>query len=1421
MATVSGRVIFDRDRSATINAGDSGIANVPVVLQNTATNARLVVLTDANGNYSFINVPNGDYRIVQSFGTSGGIPTPGDFNNAVVGPVPVGTNPPISFATNPPPGSTNLDSLTPDTLLVTVTGANLTNENFLDGPVIYTPIQNILDPCVSVSNVNLINVADNGTFGFFPPGTPANTGAPVEPYPGVTPDFTYVLPDPTKFTPIGGEYTVQNIMTNAMSNEIGAWWRIADHTTGNETGRMMVVNGFNPGAIFFRDVVSVQPNTNYLFSSWILNLFKVTGYPNPELGVRILDQNGNVLYSATLGAQIPVNTNAPEWKQIGTVINSQNNTSLTVEFLSEGPEVIGNDYAIDDVSLNEVQVPLFIPVKTISTPVANVGETVTYTVTLENTCTSPLTNVFFKDNVPNGLLFVAGSVTVNGVSEESSDPNIGFTIPDIPGGSTATINFDAVVNAVPTPNPALNTATINYSYTPVEGGIENNFTVDSNTVPLEVRAPVVADISVIKTGSPNPVMSGEILTYTIDVSNLGPSDAQNVVLTDAIPPEITGAEFSADGGATFSPWPGSLNIGTLLNQETRTILIRGTVAPVAPGFITNTAEVTSTTPDPNPSNNTSTSVIEVNESTQEADVGVFKSVGLNPVPAGGTVVYPITVSNFGPADAQNVVLTDAIPPEITGAEFSTDGGSTFNPWPGSLDIGTLPAGETINILIRGTVSPSATGIISNTAEVSSTTPDPNPSNNTSTVDVEVIAPVEADVSVVKTAIPNPVAPGEVLTYTIVVANAGPSDAQNVVLTDSIPSSIIGPEFSTNGGGTFSSWPGSLNIGTLPAGQTRTILIRGTVSPSATGVIANTATVTSSTPDPNPGNNTSTVDVEVIPAVGEADVSVVKTAIPNPVMPGGVLTYTLVVSNAGPNAAENVVLNDNVSSSIIGPEFSVDGGVTFNPWTGSFNIGTLPAGSSRTILIRGRVNSSATGCINNTAIVTSTTPDPNPLNNVSSICIEIVPQAEADVSVEKTASPNPVAPGGVLTYTIIVSNAGPSNAENVVLTDSIPSSITGAEFSINGGVTFNPWTGSLSLGTLPAGASRTILIRGTVSQSATGTITNTANVTSTTPDPNPSNNTSTVITEVAAVPGEADVSVVKTAIPNPVAPGEVLTYTIVVSNAGPSEAENVLLIDNVSSSITGPEFSIDGGVTFNPWTGSFNIGTLPAGSSRTILIRGTVSPTATGCINNTAIVTSTTPDSNPLNNVSSICIEIAPQAEADVSVEKTASPNPVAPGGVLTYTIIVLNAGPSNAENVVLTDNIPPSIIEPEFSIDGGVTFDPWPGTLSIGTLPAGTSRVILIRGTVSLSAKGCIVNKANVTSTTPDPNLLNNTSSACVEVCRHAHKCDKCDKWFECDECDKCLECNECFKCNQCGKIRKCSKCGKNKSCNCIRNGFS
>lgn len=627
MATVSGRVIFDRDRSLSVNTGDSGIANIPIVLQNVATGARLTVLTDANGNYSFINVPNGSYRIVESYGTNGGVTSPADFTNASVGSIPTGANPPISAVLNPPTGATNIDSLTPDTLFITVNQADIGNQNFFNGPVIYTPIEAILDQCAIISGENLIHAADEGTFGTFPAGTPANTGAPTEPYPGVSPDFTYVLPNPETFTPLDGEYTVQNIMNNSRSAEIGAWWRIADHTSGNETGRMMIVNGFNPRAIFFRETVNVTPNTNYLFSSWILNLFRVTGYPNPELGVEILDQNGAVLYSATLGALIPVNTNAPEWKEIGSVINSQNNTTLTVEFLSEGPEVIGNDYAIDDIALHEILIREFIPVKTASTSTVYLQETFEYTVTLENTCDNPLTDVFFQDLIPQGLSFVPGSVIVNGISQPTLQPNTGFALPNVAPHSSVVVTFTVRADAIPATNPTLNHADMRYSYTPVEGGIPQEFEVTSNEVAVTVVG-TLADVSITKRVSPTNAQPNEPLTYTLTIANAGPSIAEDVVVSDELAAGLNNAQVSLDGGNSFQPWGGSLSLGNLNVNETRTLLLRATVANDVTAPLTNTARVSAQTPDPNLENNTATITTPIATPRCQAWIDIMDSIAL-------------------------------------------------------------------------------------------------------------------------------------------------------------------------------------------------------------------------------------------------------------------------------------------------------------------------------------------------------------------------------------------------------------------------------------------------------------------------------------------------------------------------------------------------------------------------------------------------------------------------------------------------------------------------------------------------------------------------------------------------------------------------------------------------------------------------
>lgn len=424
-----------------------------------------------------------------------------------------------------------------------------------------------------------------------------------------------------------------------------------------------------------------------------------------------------------------------------------------MEFLSEGPEVIGNDYAIDDISFNEILIPEFIPVKTVDFPTAN-----------------------------DGLSFVPNSVIVNDTTDPNADPNVGFSLPDVLGGETVTVIFQAQAEEIPVPNPALNSANIRYSYTPVEGGIPGEYNVTTNEVPVEVGT--LADISVLKTASPSPVEPEGELIYAITVSNAGPSPAINTILTDDIPSELTNVEFSMDGGITFLPWSSSYTLGTLDAGASRIILIRGTVNALASGQIVNTAVVRSDTPDPDPDNNTSTVITPVIPAENSADLSIKKTSAPNPVQPGSMLTYTLTIANAGPDASQNVILTDHVPSALADVEFSLNGGAAWQPWTGTYNLGTLNEGSSITVLIRGIADPSFSGSIVNTSTVSSGTPDPDPCNNTA-VNTTNIAPL-ADITVTKSGQPATAAQGELVTYTITVRNQGPEAAENVILYDQAP-----------------------------------------------------------------------------------------------------------------------------------------------------------------------------------------------------------------------------------------------------------------------------------------------------------------------------------------------------------------------------------------------------------------------------------------------------------------------------------------------------------------------------------------------------------------------------------------------------------------------------------------------------------
>ncbi len=721
MATISGRLMYDPYRTTIPSGSLQGIADVPIVLQNTTTKETLAVLTGLTGNYSFTNVPTGNYQIVEYFGYLGAVQTPGDFSDAVIKDlITSGVVPPISYVSNPPLNTTNLDCTSPNTLLINVSDADITNLTILNGPVKYVPIEDIMDKQVIVSDDNLITIAENGTFGSYPSGTPSYTFA----------DSTYVgIGEGFKFIngiPHDGYYAIENITSPTASGY--TWWSFADHTTGNETGRSMIINGDNPGGLLFNETVALKPNTYYLFSAWILNMIKRTGYQAPALGVRLLDENGQILVEQTLGQEIPANPYVPEWVQIGSIIYSNNHSSLTVQFLSQGPAAIGNDYALDDVIIKEVSTPAALPVvKSIDKNNAQIGDIVTYTILLKNTYDYEITNVTFKDILPDGLTFVPGTVKIDDIIQSSFDPNNGFSVPNIDSDVTINISFSAQLTSIPSIIPIINKAEMTYDYAYIKGGIPSSYHIYSNEVPLNISDE--ADLGIIKTALTKNVKVNDFVTYLLTIKNYGPADAQNVIVNDIIPTELSDVTYSLDGGIIWNSWSGTHQVDTLTNGNTFSLLIRGRIIQ-SNGIFRNTAEVKSDTVDSNPDNNRSSVDISV---VSYADLSVVKTACPNVVINGDSITYTIIVSNHGPQEAIDVVLIDKIPEQLSSIRISLDNGRSWHRWDGSIHLGTMAANTNKTILISGKVNPCAKIEIINTVEVSSKTYDYNLHNNKYTI----------------------------------------------------------------------------------------------------------------------------------------------------------------------------------------------------------------------------------------------------------------------------------------------------------------------------------------------------------------------------------------------------------------------------------------------------------------------------------------------------------------------------------------------------------------------------------------------------------------------------------------------------------------------------------------------------------------
>jgi uncharacterized repeat protein (TIGR01451 family) len=350
-----------------------------------------------------------------------------------------------------------------------------------------------------------------------------------------------------------------------------------------------------------------------------------------------------------------------------------------------------------------------------------------------------------------------------------------------------------------------------------------------------------------------------------------------------------------------------------------------------------------------------------------------------------------------------------------------------------------------------------------------------------------------------------------------------------------------------------------------------------------------------------------------------------------------------------------------------------------------NAGTDPSGFGQGQTFAGSTtattdaNGNATFTANTTSAVTlnnfvaATATDPN--KNTSHFSNNgLNTNAIANLTITGTSSPNPVAAGGYLIYTFTVNNAGPSNATNTTVSDTLP---TGFSFvmatSSLGSVTQSGGTVTANLGVLNATTSATVTIQVVPSSTTSGTISNTATV-SANENTNTSNNTATVQTQV--VPG-INLSILPTYSPNPATINSNVTLQFIVTNSGPATAQTVSFSDQLPSNLTfvSGSTSLGGGVSQSGGLVGAQVGPLATGASGIVSI--VVTPTTSGLINNTATVSGTgAPQINPTTTSTLLTVVV--------------NPVPVTPTGMDGPLVTFLNryGVHQQATNIVVTFNVP-------------------------------------------------------------------------------------------------------------------------------------
>jgi uncharacterized repeat protein (TIGR01451 family)/fimbrial isopeptide formation D2 family protein len=370
--------------------------------------------------------------------------------------------------------------------------------------------------------------------------------------------------------------------------------------------------------------------------------------------------------------------------------------------------------------------------------------------------------------------------------------------------------------------------------------------------------------------------------------------------------------------------------------------------------------------------------------------------------------------------------------------------------------------------------------------------------------VNAAPPPQPDVKITKTASDSNVAAGDSFTYTLKVENISATNATNVVITDKIPASLtIG---AMPAGCTKAGQDVTCNVGNLAAGASRSYDIPVTTSNGSCPSVDNTGKVTA-TDDSNPNNNQDSASADVTCVTPQPDVKIEKTASEATVAAGDGFDWNLKVTNTSAVDATGVKITDTIAASLtIG---SLPSDCTKTGQDVTCNVGGLAAGASKSYAIPVTTSNGSCPSVDNTGTVRADV-DTHASNNSDSASVDVTCETP-DVAIRKSSSA-PVAgvfSGESFDYAITVENVSGGDVNDVVVHDSIPAGLT---ITDAGSCTVSGQNITCDLGTVAAGASKTVTITVTATDAACPEVTNTATVEGSN-DGNSGNNTSQPVTDI--------------------------------------------------------------------------------------------------------------------------------------------------------------------------------------------------------------------------------------------------------------------------------------------------------------------